>query len=218
MSSLSRQRRGPAPAKDRAASPRSVLAYDALVSGQRELLYWDPMPHVPAVFAAQPQDGLWPGPDATFRGRWDERNWRNVPGPYYGAETDNCWVGRLHAPRHVLYGDDLDYEQEFLYRQPGNVEELRAVIIAAQQDPMAGWACDGDTHWTPSLVRGWWHDRRRVRDWITKKHRLWSVSDRAEEREAATGLVDHLCYLDGDLQYHLRVYCYFLDNHGVYSV
>lgn len=34
--------------------------------------------------------------------------------------TDNCWVGRLHAPRHVLYGDDNDYESEFPYRQPRN--------------------------------------------------------------------------------------------------
>ncbi len=45
-----------------------------------------------------------------------------MPGPFYGAMTDNCWVGRLHAPRHVLYGDDIDYEQEFLYRQPRNLE------------------------------------------------------------------------------------------------
>jgi hypothetical protein len=97
------------------------------VSQPRELLYWDPLPHVAVVFAAQPRDGLWTGPDATFQGKWEERNWRNVPGPFYGAMTDNCWVGRLHAPRHVLYGGDIDYEQEFLYRQPGNLQELDRV-------------------------------------------------------------------------------------------
>jgi hypothetical protein len=192
---------------------QSRVFYDAFVSEPRELLYWDPMPHVPVVFASQPRDGLWPGPDATFEGKWEERNWRNVPGPFYGAMTDNCWVGRLHAPRHVLYGDDIDYEQEFLYRQPGNLQELRAVIVAAQEDPWAGWACDGDTHWTPSLVREWWRDRGRVRDWITTKHRQWADSDRADEREAATGLADYLAYLDGDLEGHLQVYSYFLDNH-----
>lgn len=126
--------------------------------------------------------------------------------------TDNCWVGRLHAPRHVLYGGDLDYEQEFLYRQPRNVEELHAVVDAVQEDPWAGWACDGDHHWTLSLVREWWQDRRRLRDWITTKHSRWSTSDRDDEREAATGLTDYLAYLDDGLEADLRLYCYFLDN------
>ncbi|MGI5238702.1 hypothetical protein [Dactylosporangium fulvum] len=187
--------------------------YDVFVTEDRAPLYWDPMPYVSAVFAAQPQDGLWRGRDATFQGKWSERNWRNVPGPFYGAETDNCWVGRLHAPRHVLYGDDIDYEQEFLYRQPRSIEELRAVIFAAREDPWAGWACDGDAHWTPALVRQWWRDRARLREWITTKHRCWSDSDRADEREAATGLADYLTYLDGDLHGDLQVYSYFLDNH-----
>jgi hypothetical protein len=181
-------------------------------TGDRAPLYWDPMQHINAVFAAQPQDGLWPGRDATFQGKWSERNWRNVPGSFYGAMTDNCWVGRLHAPRHVLYGDDIDYEQEFLYRQPRSIEELRAVIVAAQEDPWAGWSCDGDAHWTPALVRQWWRDRARLREWITTKHRRWSDSDRADEREAAMGLADYLAYLDGALQGHLQIYSYFLDN------
>jgi hypothetical protein len=107
----------------------SVAAVCAVVVGRdRELTYWDPMPHLASVFVSQPQDGLWPSPEETFFGKWDERNWRNVPGPFYGALTDNCWVGRLHAPRHVLYGDDSDYESEFLYRQPRNSQELRDVI------------------------------------------------------------------------------------------
>jgi hypothetical protein len=72
------------------------------------------MPHLVSVFESQPHGELSPALDETFRGRWEERNWRNVPGPFYGAMTDNCWIGRLHAPRHVLYGDDADYEQEFL--------------------------------------------------------------------------------------------------------
>ncbi|MFG2045724.1 hypothetical protein [Dactylosporangium sp. NPDC048998] len=63
-------------------------------------------------------------------------------------------------------------------------------------------------------MREWWRDRGRVRDWITAKHRQWHVSDRADEREAATGLADYLTYLDGDLKHHLQVYSYFLDNHA----
>lgn len=46
----------------------------------------------------------------------------------------------------MLYGDDINYEQELLYRQPRNTEELRAVTVAAQEYPWAGWACDGDAH------------------------------------------------------------------------
>jgi hypothetical protein len=182
------------------------------VSDQRELLYWDPIPHVPAVFGSQPRDGHGPDPDETFHGKWEERNWRNVPGPFYGAMTDNCWVGRLHAPRHVLYGDDIEYEQEFLYRQPGTVRELQDVIVAMQEDPWAGWARDGDAHWTPSLVREWWRDRQRLRDWISTKYRRWSVSDRAHEREAANGLTVYLAYLDDGLAGRLQAYVYFLDN------
>ncbi len=192
---------------------RSRAFYDGVVGLARELLYWDPIPHVAAVFASQPRDGLWTGRDETFQGKWEERNWRNVPGPFYGAMTDNCWVGRLHAPRHVLYGDDDNYEQEFLYRQPCDIGELRDVVVAAQQDPWAGWACDGEAHWTPDLVRQWWRDRGRLRDWITIKHRQWTNSDHGGAREAATGLADYLAYLEGDLELHLRVYSYFLDNH-----
>ncbi|WP_238009947.1 hypothetical protein KZZ52_34965 [Dactylosporangium sp. AC04546] len=167
-----------------------------------EPLYWDPMPH---LADARP-------PDGTFQGRWHERNWRNVPGPFYGASTDNCWVGRLHAPRHVLYGDDDDYEQEFLYRQPRNPAELYAVVTAADEDPMAGWACDGDAHWTPSLVREWWRDRGRLREWAGRKHREWHDAEHAARREAATGLADYLAYLDGELRDHLRAYMFFLDH------
>lgn len=180
--------------------------------GEHVPQYWDPMPHVDAVFAGQPRNGLWPTRAETFHGKWEERNWRNVPGPFYGAMTDNCWVGRIHAPRHVLYGDDIDFDQEFLYRQPQSPVELADVIFAMQEDPWAGWACDGDAHWTPDLVRQWWRDRGRLRDWLTSKHHLWSVSDRADVREAATGLTDYLAYLDGALAADLQAYVYFLDN------
>ncbi|MER7007483.1 hypothetical protein ABT297_31185 [Dactylosporangium sp. NPDC000555] len=91
--------------------------------------------------------------------------------------------------------------------------ELRAVLVAAREDPWAGWACDGDAYWTPALVRQWWRDRGRLQEWITTKHRRWSDSDRADEREAAGGLVDYLAYLDGALQGHLQIYSYFLDNY-----
>jgi hypothetical protein len=81
-----------------------------------------------------------------------------------------------------------------------------------QEDPFGGWGCHGDAHWTPDLVRQWWRERGHLRVWITTKYRRWSVSDRADEREAATGLTDYLTYLADDLADHLRAYIYFLDT------
>lgn len=34
--------------------------------------------------------------------KWEDRHWRNVPGPFYTGQTDNGWTGRVHAPRNVL--------------------------------------------------------------------------------------------------------------------
>jgi len=171
------------------------------------------VPHVEEAFPSLRLGTRHPwDPAPPFAGKWEERNWRNVPGPLYGAMTDNCWVGRLHAPRHILYGDDHEGEQEFLYRQPRSQTELDDVLEGMSLDPYAGWACGGDTNWTPDLVREWWRDRPRLRQWITQKRQTWADSERDDEREAAEGLSDYLAYLDGELPDHLRVYMYFLDH------
>jgi len=73
-------------------------------------MYWDPLPTV-ATSAALPLTEL-PGgpvlgpPESSLQGIWQNRDWRNVPGPFYGAQTDSCWTGREIAPRHILYEDD----------------------------------------------------------------------------------------------------------------
>ncbi|WP_238010568.1 hypothetical protein KZZ52_35180 [Dactylosporangium sp. AC04546] len=175
--------------------------------------YWDPLPHVDAVFAELPERDLRPTPEHVFCGMWEERNWRNVPGPFYGAMTDNCWVGRDSAPRHILYGDDIEYESEFLYRQPKNGAELRDVLAGMRDDPWSGWARDGDTYWTPALVRAWWHDRARLREWIERKHREWTSGGHSDNApEAAAGLNDYLHYIDTGLAHDLRCYIAFLET------
>ncbi|MGW0899935.1 hypothetical protein ACWD0G_23655, partial [Streptomyces goshikiensis] len=130
-------------------------------------LYWDPLP---AVRMSQgttvPVDGRTssglsfrlPPPREYLLGKWEERNWLNVPGPFYGAVTDNCWTGRLVAPAHILY-DDEQHSAEFVYRQPRTEAETYKILNAAANDPYAGYACDGDDHWTPQSVRAWWADR-----------------------------------------------------------
>lgn len=190
---------------------RSILDWN-LGSDQA---YWDPMPWIARLEGKKltPESVPVRRTSEIFRGRWEERNWRNVPGPVYGAMTDNCWVGRLSAPRHVLCGDDLDFDQEFLYRQPKTLRELLEVLDGAQQDPFAGWACDGDEHWTADLVRDWWHDRARVQDWIVRKAAEWSQGGVTnQEDDAVVGLRDFATYIDGELELDLRKYCFWLDN------
>ncbi|MGW6819450.1 hypothetical protein [Streptomyces sp. NPDC055005] len=66
-----------------------------------------------------------------------ERNWRNVPGPFHGADTDTCWSGRMAAPDHVLYDDETG--QEFVYRRPRNAVEVDRLLFAAWTDPSSGY-------------------------------------------------------------------------------
>jgi hypothetical protein len=168
-------------------------------------MYWDPVPHIDAVVAALPHE-------LRFGGEWQDRNRLNVPGPFFAAGTDNCWVGRLHAPRHILYGDEDGFESEFVYRQPRDASELRVVLRGMSDDPTNGWARDGDAHWTPALIREWWHDRARVQEWLTGRLATWADSDDPQYREAAEGLRDYRAYLDRELAGHLQAYAYFLDN------
>jgi len=148
------------------------------------------MPTVAASAVLQvanyPGGRLWLGPPAEYlRGQWGDRDWRNVPGPFYAAQTDSCWTGRDIAPRHVVYEDE--FGSEVVYRQPKNAGEVHLVLTAAWNDPFGAYAADGDEHWTLELVRGWWADRGRLVAWIEGVQRRWSSSGRADERDNAVG-------------------------------
>ncbi|MFZ3497086.1 ferredoxin [Streptomyces sp. 5.8] len=179
------------------------------------MTYWDPIPTVRALVGRPlPQ---W-GPEALpvvhdWSGAapygWEKRDWRSVPGPFYASETDTCWMGRGCAPAHVLYDDD-GYGQEFVYRQPRTPAQARDLVCAAECDPFGGYGGDGDAHWTPDLVRGWWRERGRVREWAVALHRSWSVSDGVYEREAADGARAYVEHIDGDLADYLRGYLFWL--------
>ncbi|MGW0394646.1 ferredoxin [Streptomyces sp. NPDC003042] len=183
-------------------------------------LYWDLLPAVRTSHGTVvPVDDPTPS-DLSFRlppaqeyllGKWEERNWRNVPGPFYGALTDNCWTGRLVAPAHILY-DDEQHSMEFVYRQPRTEAETHKVLYAAVNDPYAGYACDGDDHWTPESVRAWWADRGRLVYWIDQAAARWSTSERADEREIVDGLNSYKRYIEGELAIHLKAYIFWLDQ------
>ncbi|MEU2393648.1 ferredoxin [Streptomyces sp. NPDC007369] len=176
--------------------------------------YWDPLPTVRAA-AGHPLPQWTPGCgfaaadwSAAEPGRWEKRSWRDVPGPFYAADTDTCWTGRLCAPGHVMYDDE--YGQEFVYRQPRTQQETYDLLCAAECDPFAGYGADGDAHWTPELVRDWWRERGRVREWAARIERTWSVSTNEWEREAAGGARAYLAHIDGDLADYLRGYLFWL--------
>ncbi|MEU8662613.1 hypothetical protein [Actinoplanes philippinensis] len=178
-------------------------------------MYWDPMPTVAASadlgVVNRPGSELRLGPPAAYlRGAWADRDWRNVPGPFYGARTDSCWVGREVAPGHIVYEDE--FGSEIVYRQPRNAVEAHLVLTAAWNDPYRAYAVDGDEHWTLSLVREWWADRTRLMSWIDDLRQRWSSSERADERDNAAGLSDFAGYVESGLETDLRVYGFWLDN------
>ncbi|MFD0635928.1 ferredoxin [Catenulispora yoronensis] len=127
-----------------------------------------------------------------MRATWEERNWRNIPGPFYGGETDTCEAGPPIAPRHVLADEN---GQEFVYRQPRTRFEVETLLFAAWNDPFGGYACDGDEHWTVEAIRSWWSERARVRE--------WAISFAAN---------DFVAYLDGEAADHLRDYMFWLEE------
>lgn len=96
---------------------------------------------------------------SVFQGRWIDRLWPNTPGPFYGANTDSCGTGPIHAP----YNSGLDSDGfEYIFKQPSNVEELRDVVEAAKVNVLSGYGCDGDSQWTLSLIQEWWERRQEL--------------------------------------------------------
>ncbi|MFK0223157.1 ferredoxin [Streptomyces vinaceus] len=174
--------------------------------------YWDPMPTARRLVAL---DG---SPYATFgtpifRGEWGDRNWRNVPGPFYGADTDCMQFGREHAPDHVAF----DEAHEFVFRQPVTERETAALVTAAGWELYNNYAWDGDEHWTVEGVRAWWRDRGRVREWAVAAARVWS-SYREDPKyvphylDAADGHREFVAYIDDGLEAYLRGYLFWLDQ------
>jgi hypothetical protein len=170
-------------------------------------MYWNPLPTI-AASAELPLIGaerhVLGEPGTYLRGRWEEREWRNIPGPFYGANTDSCWVGRLVAPNHVAYEEDLG--SEVVFRQPSNAHETHLLLSAARSDPYCSYASDGDNHWTLELIRDWWADRAKLTEWLEKPDRNWNTSGEKEERLAEEGLRAYSTYLRDGLETYLREY------------
>jgi hypothetical protein len=169
--------------------------------------YWNPLPEARRYVATLSRD--------PFGGVWADRRWRNVPGPFYAAETDCMQLGRRDAPYHIAYDDDLgEGGYEFVYRQPTNAAETRALVNGAMREMFQAYGCDGDEHWTVDGVRDWWHDRHRVREWAAGLAAKWPTDAPPQHRphyeDASRGLADFVAYIDDGLERYLRGYMFWL--------
>ncbi|MFE7559035.1 hypothetical protein [Kitasatospora sp. NPDC057500] len=164
--------------------------------------YWDPLPTARHLILEDPHLDQ-------FGGLWRERNHLNVPGPFYGADTDTMEMGRLDAPFHIAYDDD---GREFVYRQPTDPDQTYDLLSGCFFGH-GGFAMDGDDHWTVPGVREWWHGRGRVREWaVTASDRLARTGGeyRSHHRDSAQGLRDYIAHLDQGLEEYLRGYLFWL--------
>lgn len=170
------------------------------MSGYGCCVYWDPLP----VVAASDYGDLGP-PEKYLCGQWSERDWRNVPGPFYCAGTDNCLTGFV-APGSVAFEDG--YGSEFVYRQPRDEREVHLLLEAAWQDVFSAYACDGDDHWTLPLVREWWAERGRLLAWISTVEALWSEKD----WDFLFPVLAYRTFITGGLETYLREYGFWLEH------
>ena len=132
-----------------------------------------------------------------FSGRFEERNCFNIPGPFYGAQTDTCETGPAEAPDNILLDGN---GQEFVFRQPATIEELQRIIGAAICDPFLGYGADGNEHWNLRLIREWWRD---------KENRFAQISSLSATNQST----DHwLSYSMSQAENYLRCYAFFVEH------
>lgn len=144
-----------------------------------------------------------------FGGKWKDKHWMNTPGPLYCGETDNCGTGPLAAPNNVAFDKD---GFEVIYRQPVYRFELPQVLEAAWADPLAGYAADGNLHWTYETVKSWWAEQRREVEQELQRPQETQLTLGDKKFEYLSVLVRWLVYLKNGMYEYLQVYAFFLDN------
>lgn len=133
-----------------------------------------------------------------FRPNFSAKNPLNLPGPFYGAETDTCCTGPQNAPDNVL----LDRNgQEFVFKQASTASEFRDIVCAAICECFVGYGADGDAHWRLSTIRDWW----RTRDDML-------AQDIHEASCRQQSILQWRRALQGEAEGYLRVYAFFVEN------
>jgi hypothetical protein len=173
--------------------------------------YQDFTPLIPKVLREMGYD-----PKDGFSNQWNQKNWRNVPGPFYAAETDTCLTGRQEAPNNILYDET---GQEFIFRQPCTEQELYQVVQAAYTDPFIGYGCDGNDRWSSRDVREWWRRRTELLNWIVEQLRNPESESRAHvnyvEQNQVSSLRDFEQFVGTGLHDYLRAYVFFLEERRI---
>lgn len=160
--------------------------------------------------ALETLDGPHRDKDFWLLGKWEDKHWMNTPGPLYCGDTDNCGTGPGEAPNNVALDDNA---RQVIYRQPANHDELLQVMQAAAVDPFAGYATDGNLHWTYATVKGWWVEyHREVEQEVRRLINAKLVFGTNDSKEYYRGLRWWLGYLQRGMYQYLQIYAFFLDN------
>ena len=146
---------------------------------------------------------------------WKDRYWKSTPGPFYG--TDSTLVfGVFDKPaRPFLIA--FDDRTEFLWRQPRDASEFATLVDAMNNDPLASFGADGNSHWTRPLLREW---KRRVPEilaWAEAQLRIPEAEFHEEARSRLTTyrtVLRQMCdyYRGSDLDEYLCVYAFMLEE------
>jgi hypothetical protein len=141
---------------------------------------------------------------------WSDKTWMNTPGPLYCGNGDNCGTGPLQAPNNVQV-DPQGFE--VIFRQPVNHFELRQVLQAAWADPMSGYGCDGDAHWSLQCIRTWWAEERlEVEATLAREREAQLALGSAKNYAYFAGLDRWLEYVRHDVHPYLQRYAFFLEE------
>ncbi len=151
-----------------------------------------PLPGLTSMVLCAPSELPVAVDQSSFGGQFEEKNRLNVPGMFYGADTDTCGTGPGEAPENVALDTD---GQEFVFCQPFTKRELLEVLRAAEVECFSGYGCDGNAHWTVELVRSWWADRNSHRE-------AWRAAEISDVDER----------FESDVPQWLRTYMFYLQN------
>ncbi|MGW9211996.1 hypothetical protein ACWGR4_34125 [Embleya sp. NPDC055664] len=187
----------------------ALLGYDRRAAGWDPcLVYWDPLPMTHEVLDVPTAPDA---PDAVgdrlanghpfINGRWADRSWLSVPGPFFIGAGGVGPDARM-AAAHFLADDG---GLSFVHRQPRTPREVCDFLGVAAIGPAGGCGWDGDEYWTPAAVRAWWADRDRVRAWIDAR-----LADPDPAYHDPATLRAFAAHLDHGLEDYLRGYLFWL--------
>lgn len=131
---------------------------------------------------------------------WPVKGILNFPGPFYTGTTDSCGTGIIESPNNVIFDENY---MEHVMIQPRNEVELLNLWNAGAVEVFGSYYCDGNKHWTVTLVKNWWVNKYEIVEHL-KNNALIKLNCNQEKR--------YIHYLENFAELDLRKYCFFLEN------